>query len=57
MKIRYVNAKFGGAIHDSHIWNVSGMDNLFETKHRSGETAFKLLGNTLNHPMDICLCK
>ncbi|XP_061509041.1 putative nuclease HARBI1 [Anopheles gambiae] len=45
MKIRYVNAKFGGANHDSHIWNVSGMDNLFETKHRSGETAFKLLGD------------
>ncbi|XP_041786439.1 putative nuclease HARBI1 [Anopheles merus] len=29
MKIRYVNAKFGGANHDSHIWNVSGMDNFF----------------------------
>ncbi|XP_053667909.1 putative nuclease HARBI1 [Anopheles marshallii] len=45
-KIRFVNAKFGGAKHDAHVWNRSPVRSFFATKYRNGNTAFKLLGDS-----------
>ncbi|XP_058122773.1 putative nuclease HARBI1 [Anopheles coustani] len=46
MNIRYVNARYGGANHDAHVWTVSNVDSYFEAKHRNGETAFRVLGDS-----------
>ncbi|XP_049300734.1 putative nuclease HARBI1 isoform X1 [Anopheles funestus] len=43
-RIRFVNAKYGGAKHDAHVWNRSPARSFFAAKHRNGNTAFKLLG-------------
>ncbi|XP_058126548.1 putative nuclease HARBI1 [Anopheles ziemanni] len=45
-KIRFVNAKYGGASHDSHVWNRSPADNFFAAKYRNEEQDFKLLGDS-----------
>uniref|UniRef100_A0A182S025 DDE Tnp4 domain-containing protein n=1 Tax=Anopheles funestus TaxID=62324 RepID=A0A182S025_ANOFN len=42
-RIRFVNAKFGGANHDAHVWNRSPVGRFFAAKHHNGHTAFKLL--------------
>ncbi|XP_052870595.1 putative nuclease HARBI1, partial [Anopheles cruzii] len=46
MAIRYVNAKYSGANHDAHIWSVSGVDNFFAEKYRSGNRVFKVLADS-----------
>ncbi|XP_052890199.1 putative nuclease HARBI1 [Anopheles moucheti] len=46
MAIRYVDARYSGANHDAHIWNVSGIDDYFSEKHHRGETSFKVLGDS-----------
>ncbi|XP_058064978.1 putative nuclease HARBI1, partial [Anopheles bellator] len=43
MAIQYVNAAYSGANHDAHIWAVSGVDNFFAEKYRSGNTVFNVL--------------
>ncbi|XP_053662813.1 putative nuclease HARBI1 [Anopheles marshallii] len=45
MKIRYVNAKYAGANHDSHVWSVCGIDDFFAEKHHRGEDGFKVLAD------------
>ncbi|XP_049281601.1 putative nuclease HARBI1 isoform X2 [Anopheles funestus] len=45
-RIRFVNAKYGGAKHDAHVWNRSPARSFFAAKHRNGNTAFKLLGDS-----------
>ncbi|XP_055371866.1 putative nuclease HARBI1 [Condylostylus longicornis] len=43
MNIRYVNAKYKGSYHDSHIWNVSALKAKIESDYRSGRNDFKFL--------------
>ncbi|XP_058122802.1 putative nuclease HARBI1 [Anopheles ziemanni] len=46
MVIRYVNARYGGANHDSHIWSVNGIDDFFANKHQTGDTTVKVLADS-----------
>ncbi|XP_013134227.1 PREDICTED: putative nuclease HARBI1 [Papilio polytes] len=45
LRITNVNAKFGGASHDSHIWESSRLRNHMESLQRSGESVW-LLGDS-----------
>ncbi|XP_055372750.1 putative nuclease HARBI1 [Condylostylus longicornis] len=44
MNIRYVNAKYPGSYHDSHIRNVPALKAKIESDYRSGRNDFKFLG-------------
>ncbi|KAG6456669.1 hypothetical protein O3G_MSEX009869 [Manduca sexta] len=44
-RIINVNAKFGGANHDSFIWENSDVNNYMQTLHQNGETVW-LLGDS-----------
>ncbi|XP_061497331.1 putative nuclease HARBI1 [Anopheles gambiae] len=45
LTVRFVNAKFSGANHDSHIWNVCGIDNFFAEKNQNGEAGYFVLAD------------
>lgn len=42
LKIRNVNAKFGGATHDSFIWASSSIESFLRALHQSGEQVWLL---------------
>ncbi|XP_061503752.1 uncharacterized protein LOC133391733 [Anopheles gambiae] len=44
--IGFVNAKYGGASHDSHVWNRSPVGRFCSIKHRNLETGFKISGDS-----------
>ena len=44
MRIRSVDAKFGGACHDSHIWNLSAERRFLEASYRNGSKSSWLIG-------------
>uniref|UniRef100_A0A182X292 DDE Tnp4 domain-containing protein n=1 Tax=Anopheles quadriannulatus TaxID=34691 RepID=A0A182X292_ANOQN len=46
-RIRYVNASFCGAMHDSHLWNSSGVDSHFAQQHAKGNEKCNLLANSM----------
>lgn len=45
MKIRYVDARYGGSAHDSLIWRVSEARKVLRDKYAAGERNTWLLGN------------
>ena len=44
MRIRSVNAKFGGSCHDSHVWNLSAGRRFLEASFRNGNKSSWLIG-------------
>lgn len=44
MRIRAVNGTFGGASHDSHIWNLSSEREYLKTNYENGDTSLRILG-------------
>lgn len=48
MQIRAVNGRFGGASHDSHIWNLSGEREYLKTAYENGDSGQRILGKLFN---------
>lgn len=48
MYIRAINGRFGGACHDSHIWNLSEERQYLKEKFQAGDTGTRILGKNLN---------
>lgn len=44
MYIRSVNGRFGGASHDSHVWNLSNEKEYLKEKFVNGDRATRILG-------------
>lgn len=44
MRIRAVNGRFGGASHDSHVWNLSGERELLKRNYENGDRGVRILG-------------
>lgn len=42
LRITYVDASFGGASHDSHVWNQSPVKDLMERLHSDGDMCWLL---------------
>ncbi|XP_067646055.1 putative nuclease HARBI1 [Eurosta solidaginis] len=51
MQIRAVNGKFGGASHDSHIWNLSAEREYLRTAYENGDTGQRILGDS-GYPLE-----
>ncbi|GBP98310.1 Putative nuclease HARBI1 [Eumeta japonica] len=45
MYIRAINGRFGGACHDSHIWNLSEERQFLKQKFQAGDSGTRILGN------------
>ena len=44
MNIKSINTRFGGAAHDSGVWNGSEERHFFETSYNAGDKQSWLLG-------------
>ncbi|XP_054746667.1 putative nuclease HARBI1 [Anastrepha obliqua] len=51
MQIRAVNGRFGGASHDSHIWNLSGEREYLKTAYENGDSGQRILGDS-GYPLE-----
>lgn len=46
MIIRAIDGRFGGACHDSHVWNLSDEKQYLKNKYQEGDNS-RILGLTL----------
>ncbi|CAH2243292.1 putative nuclease HARBI1 [Pararge aegeria] len=46
LNILYVDASFGGACHDSHVWSQCPVDHFMQQLHSRGEGTYCLLGDS-----------
>ncbi|XP_017461174.1 PREDICTED: putative nuclease HARBI1 [Rhagoletis zephyria] len=51
MKIRAVDGRYGGACHDSHIWNISGERRYLKGNYENGESGTWILGDS-GYPLE-----
>ncbi|XP_017466745.1 PREDICTED: putative nuclease HARBI1 [Rhagoletis zephyria] len=51
MRIRAVNGTFGGASHDSHIWNLSNERDYMNTKYENVDNNTQILGDS-EYPLE-----
>ncbi|XP_053968830.1 putative nuclease HARBI1 [Anastrepha ludens] len=49
MQIRAVNGRFGGASHDSHIWNMSGEREYLKTAYENGDSGQRILAGLIQY--------
>ncbi|KNE86487.1 hypothetical protein PSTG_20152, partial [Puccinia striiformis f. sp. tritici PST-78] len=51
MMIRAVDSRYGGACHDSHIWNLSVERLKLKQRYEAGDTAIRILGDS-GYPLE-----